>query len=807
VFPEVTNQMQVEFEIIQPRLCQFVRNWSLDDDRSIENMLDSLPNEHKSLSEELFKAILKYDMQRRRKENAPISNDDYITRFPRWKTIVEEVDSEVTRKLDGKTGKVVDKKYTVGQIIGQGGMSCVYEVFNEETGAKEAIKFLKIDDKQKRRQRLDSIRNEIQISQLLHSFVKAHDYGEYLDAPFLVMERVYGEDLCSRVKRETLDWRKATLYVKKVADILQEFHKKNYVHCDVKPENIMIDAEGNVRILDFGFARQFPPEKQTKSPNSEFVGTEAYAPPEAWKGTSELDPRSDLYCLGGTYLFLLTKHRPDEWFNPKNAPKPSCSLSVFLTKKGVNLPSRVVRVLTRLLEPDRETRYQTAQEVANDLNDLIKPRLTFRRSVALTFLCVVALAGAYFQFGYDQAKLKRAVNLEQQGNLENAIAEVKNVCPGRLSSSNRFNLFMLQARGCVAKGEYVEALASTNNSLQTFERLSDSRRSNVNRVGARDWATQSLSNRAPNDKNQEKAISSFVDASEKVAEFFKKSPVSKTSPEEEARLLTALALDWLACSCIAYGNNDDLTKLSENVKRSTRSFPYAQKIYGDLLSEKARRSFASEEKQDAASRAIAAYESFANRPGATNCEKRATLQNMILTCDYIRSLNAGIEACERLLKIDSESKFARRYRGRFRLLRALATLPQSVERGQKDEILDDLSFASKGCVSKEERYDILIETAVAALALGVVSSEAINKISREDCDKCVEAITNALEVAPERPVYVINEQEWNAFDIRRQANKIIFERYDPNKNLLVQIREDAKMIFGQDSQVETYEYY
>jgi len=219
-------------------------------------------------------------------------------------------------------GIVFAGRYEIIEELGAGGMGCVYRAFDRKIGEEVALKLLKEAIAADPRI-VERFRNELKTARKIrHANVCGmFDLGEEGDTLFISMEYVRGEDLKSLLKRtEKLTVGKAVSVGRQVAEGLAEAHKLGVVHRDLKPGNIMIDREGNARVMDFGIARTLSAAGTTAE--GVIIGTPEYMSPEQVEG-KPADPRSDLYALG-VILYEMVTGRPPRgfFFSGKRAPAP-----------------------------------------------------------------------------------------------------------------------------------------------------------------------------------------------------------------------------------------------------------------------------------------------------------------------------------------------------------------------------------------------------------------------------------------------------------------------------------------------------
>ena len=269
--------------------------------------------------------------------------------------------------------------YRVVSKLGEGGMGVVYIAEDTLLGRQVAIKTLVETDSDSRRYRARFLREARAVSALSHpNIATIYDFGETSDGlPYIVMELIKGETLNDLIQHSKLSLRRSLEIAISVAVALDEAHRHGIVHRDIKPSNIAINERGEVKVLDFGLAKQleepsaFPSEANTRANTQTregaIVGTPMYTSPEQALGMT-VDPRSDLFSLGSVLYECISGHpafpgmsAPDIFAKVirDDAPQPSHFNSL--------IPSDLDRVTSKLLAKQPEARYQTAAELIEDL--------------------------------------------------------------------------------------------------------------------------------------------------------------------------------------------------------------------------------------------------------------------------------------------------------------------------------------------------------------------------------------------------------------------------------------------------------
>jgi tetratricopeptide (TPR) repeat protein len=269
---------------------------------------------------------------------------------------------------DGSTGgTVVAGRFELREELGAGGMGIVYRAFDKEVGEEIALKVLR-PETALGEQTVERFRNEIKLARrITHKNVcRMHELHQDGKRLLITMEYVKGQDLKSMIKQAgALSAGKAVSVAQQVAEGLAEAHDLGVIHRDLKPQNIMVDGEGNAKIMDFGVARSLFAAGMTAE--GMIVGTPEYMAPEQVEGL-DADQRTDIYALGAILFEMVTGRAPFQGDTPlsvayqhKNeAPLPPRKLNPAL-------PETFNRLILRCLDKKRENRYQTADELLADL--------------------------------------------------------------------------------------------------------------------------------------------------------------------------------------------------------------------------------------------------------------------------------------------------------------------------------------------------------------------------------------------------------------------------------------------------------
>jgi serine/threonine protein kinase/tetratricopeptide (TPR) repeat protein len=291
---------------------------------------------------------------------------------------------EATRLLSNESKRGPDLTaigpYQVVKLLGAGGMGRVYQTHDPRLNRQVAVKLLShygaAEEERIRRFRQEAFA----ASALNHpNILTIYEIGDFEGQNFIATEFVDGDTLRARLGQRELLFTAALEIAIQVASALSAAHEAGIVHRDVKPENVMIRADGLVKVLDFGIAKYSQADGQEQQdlvetrPGS-VMGTAPYMSPEQARGLL-VDARSDIWSLGVMLYEMITGRLP---FLGETVPE---TISLILQKKPAPLarythdvPAELERIITKALTKDREERYQTAKDLLIDLRNLKRKR-------------------------------------------------------------------------------------------------------------------------------------------------------------------------------------------------------------------------------------------------------------------------------------------------------------------------------------------------------------------------------------------------------------------------------------------------
>ena len=276
-------------------------------------------------------------------------------------------------------GSVFAGRYHIAEKLGKGGMARVYRALDTEINETVALKVVNPEIASDR-EIMERFKNELKLSRKIshRNVCRMYDFNKEEGTPYITMEYVNGEDLKSLVGRMGPISPGKTAYIaKEVCQGLAEAHRLGVVHRDLKPQNIMIDREGNAHIMDFGIARSVRAKGMTET--GVLIGTPEYMSVEQVQG-KEVDHRSDIYSLGITLYEMVTGQVPFDGDTPISvALKHTTQIPPDPRELNPQIPEDLSRVILRCIEKNRADRYQSADQVLAELKNAEKDISTTER--------------------------------------------------------------------------------------------------------------------------------------------------------------------------------------------------------------------------------------------------------------------------------------------------------------------------------------------------------------------------------------------------------------------------------------------
>jgi len=366
-------------------------------------------------------------------------------------------------------GTVIDGKYEILKEIGRGGMSIVYLAMDKHLNKQWAVKEI--------RKKGSGKNDEIVVNSLLAeaNMMKKLDHPslprivDIIDngiTIYVVMDYIEGESLDKILNEYGAQPEEMVVnWAKQLCDALSYLHsqKPSIIYRDMKPANVMLKPEGNIKIIDFGIAREY---KEQNLADTTVLGTKGYAPPEQYSG--QTDPRSDIFALGMTMHHLLTGVDPrnGEPYAPVRQWNPELS-------EGIEI------IIDRCVEPAAENRYQSCADLLYDLEhpELItkgfkkmQRRKLFSFIASLGLAIILAIAGLVLNLTATQVN-NQDYDTNISGSDPASYFAAVNIYPERVEA---YNMLIEYYKNHDASNEQITKVGNTIEANADSLNLSDS---------------------------------------------------------------------------------------------------------------------------------------------------------------------------------------------------------------------------------------------------------------------------------------------------------------------------------------------
>lgn len=356
--------------------------------------------------------------------------------------------------------------YKILRLLGRGGMGEVYLAEDTRLGRKVALKFLSgklLNDNWAKRQ---LVKEAQAVAMLDHrNICTVHGMEEAGGRNFIVMQYIEGRPLTDLILDRFQDTETVLQIAEQIVNALSEAHAHGIIHRDIKPQNILVTADGQVKVLDFGLAK-FIPQKQglagggdQRSETSKLgliVGTVAYTSPEQLRG-ERLDYRSDIFSCG-TVLYEMISGK-----NPFARGSMAETISAILSTEPPPLRSvapgashEISRIIHRCLKPDRDQRYPSASDLSYDIESLRRgaktsnPENFYSNHRVAAIITVLLLVAAACAFTYSRLTRVRTiavlpiVNESNNSDIEYLSAGLTESLVGKLSGLSKLRVKALK---------------------------------------------------------------------------------------------------------------------------------------------------------------------------------------------------------------------------------------------------------------------------------------------------------------------------------------------------------------------------
>lgn len=288
-------------------------------------------------------------------------------------------------------GQIIDGKYEILTLIGQGGMSKVYLAMDRRLNKQWAVKEIQKRARDKNNEVVvqSAIAEANMIKQLDHSaIVRIVDIIENSEVIYIVEDYIEGETLNAKLEESGAQPQELVVeWAKQICGAFEYLHtrKPPIIYRDMKPSNVMLKPDGNIKIIDFGIAREY---KEQSLADTVSLGTKGYAAPEQFGGKGQTDARTDIYCLGVTLYHLVTGH------SPCDPPYEIYPIRYWNPQLDPGLEA-VIEKCTQLNPADR---YQTCAELLFALQHYKENGAAYRAKQKKKLTAFIAVAAACVVF-------------------------------------------------------------------------------------------------------------------------------------------------------------------------------------------------------------------------------------------------------------------------------------------------------------------------------------------------------------------------------------------------------------------------
>lgn len=321
-------------------------------------------------------------------------------------------------------GSVIEGKYEILKLVGRGGMSKVYLAMDKRLNKQWAVKEIEKSTREKNTNEVviqSAIAEANLIKRLDHpALPRIVDIIDRDNVIYVIMDYIEGEPLSKIIDEYGAQPQELVIeWAKQLCEVLDYLHtrKPSIIYRDMKPANVMLKPDGNLKLIDFGIAREF---KEKNLADTVSLGTKGYAAPEQFGGKGQTDARTDVYCLGVTLYHLVTGQNPSE---PPYELYP-------IRNWNPNLSGGLEKIILKCTQLNPDDRYQSCAELLYALNHYeevddeyrAKQQAKLRKFSFVTGAAIISLVigifGQVMKVQTDNSDYSRYVQLAERATAE-----------------------------------------------------------------------------------------------------------------------------------------------------------------------------------------------------------------------------------------------------------------------------------------------------------------------------------------------------------------------------------------------------
>ena len=384
------------------QLCdEFEASWRSGNRPQISAFLDQVPSPARAT---LFRELLVLELDYRAADHEIPCEEEYTDRYPEYACLVQDALADtvsvsrrdiITSDIEGvgahnpraTVSKEPEKgteqipvnisKYRVIGRLGSGGQGEVFRAVHPQLDRDVVIKLSRFRKSASGADHSRLVEEGQVLAEIDHpNLARVYDFDFHDGCPFLVMEYVRGMNLRQFAQQTSLSPQAAALLVARVALAASAAHERGVLHQDIKPDNIVVDADGNPRLIDFGLARLRHAWQEDRVEPGSIAGTASYMAPEQARGeTQVIDQRSDVFALGAVLYFLLVGRAPfqGKTFRESLAYASICQYDMSALD-APHIPKKLRAIVLSAMESEIGERCPAASVLANDLNQFAQQK-------------------------------------------------------------------------------------------------------------------------------------------------------------------------------------------------------------------------------------------------------------------------------------------------------------------------------------------------------------------------------------------------------------------------------------------------